>query len=85
MKLPKTQHELYEAMKTGVTCFYMPYMGSFRPDAYYFRTDTHKRCTAAAEHLLKRGLVERYEEEGLRGHRLRAVPTEDLKDKTISK
>lgn len=57
-------------MSAGVTLHYMPYSGRFNPNAYYFRDDTMKRCTAAAEALLKRGLVEKYDQDW-RGHRLR--------------
>lgn len=68
--LSKTQRELYVAMKAGAICHHMPYRGRFNPNAYYFRSDTMKRCTAAAEALLRRGLVERYDEDW-RGHKLR--------------
>lgn len=57
MKLSKTQLELLEAMKKGVKCLYMPYMGTFNPNAYYFRNDTMRRCTAPAKALLEKGLV----------------------------
>jgi hypothetical protein len=71
MKISKTQQELYDAMKNGVKVSYMPYMGRFRPNAYYFRYDNNKRVTAAAEALLKRGLAEKYDKDW-RGHMLRA-------------
>lgn len=61
-------------MLKGAICYYQPYMGRFNPSAYYFRNDTMKRCTAAAEALVKRGLVERFNEDW-RGHRLRAKQT----------
>jgi hypothetical protein len=70
-KLPKTQADLLEAMRKGVICHYMPYAGSFNPTAYYFRTDTHCRCTAQVKGLLERGLVEKYDE-GYRSHKVRA-------------
>lgn len=57
MKLSKTQSELLEAMKGGVVCHYMPYRGWFRPQDYYFRSDTGRRCTAAARSLCDKGLV----------------------------
>lgn len=72
MKISKTQQELLGAMQKGVVCFYMPYAGRFNPNPYYFRSDTRKRCTAAAEALLKRKLVERYNEKW-NGHQLRAL------------
>lgn len=57
-QLPPTQKELLAAMKKGAVCHYMPYMGRFRPNAYYFRSDTMKHCTAAARALVEKGLVE---------------------------
>jgi hypothetical protein len=56
-KLSKTQQDLLDAMKRGVTVHYMPYAGRFNPTAYYFRTDTMKRCTAAADALIQKGLA----------------------------
>ena len=54
------QQELLDAMREkGVKCHYMPYAGSFNPTAYYFRTDTMRRCTATAQSLLDRGLVKK--------------------------
>lgn len=62
--------ELYASMQNGVTCFYMPYAGRFNQTAYYFRSDTHKRCTKQVKALIKAGLVEKYDEDW-RGHSLR--------------
>lgn len=73
--LSKTQRELYEAMLNGETVHYMPYLGRFRPDSYYFRSNGCRRCTAAAVALLSKGYAERYDED-VRGHKLRAkTPT----------
>jgi hypothetical protein len=68
-ELSKTQAELLEAMKNGVACWFMPYMGSFRPTAYYYRDDTGRRCTAPARALLEKGLVEIHAKDW-RGHKL---------------
>lgn len=68
-RLSRTQQDLFEAMKSGVYCKYMPYQGRFNPTAYYYRSDTMKRCTAAAEALLKKGLVE-VKDKDWRGHKL---------------
>lgn len=76
MKLSKTQQELLDAMKSGVEVIYMPYMGRFNPQDYYFRADNHKRCTAAAKKLKALGLVEVFDKDW-KGHRLRIK-----KDKT---
>lgn len=73
-KLPKTQQDLYDAMKRGVICHYMRYMGTFRPNAYYFRTDTHASCTAAVEALVKKGLAERFEVTQFGDHKVRLKP-----------
>ena len=58
MKLSKSQAELLAAMDAGVVCYYMRYMGRFNPTAYYFRSDTMKRCTATANALFDKGLLE---------------------------
>lgn len=77
-KLSKTQQELYEAMRAGAICFYMPYMGRFRPNAYYFRNDTNAHCSTAARALLKKGLVELFEKEKYSGsHKLRVKSASD--------
>jgi hypothetical protein len=55
--LSKTQAELLAALRAGVGVHYMPYAGRFNPRAYYFRADTYKRCTAAADALIRRGLA----------------------------
>lgn len=57
IKLSKTQQELYDAMKAGVVVHYMPYAGRFNPNAYYYRSDTFKHCTAAANALISKGLA----------------------------
>ena len=69
--LPKTQADLLEALRKGVTLHYMPYMGTFNSTAYYFRDDNHRRVTAAATALLSKGLAEKYDVTW-RGHRVRA-------------
>jgi hypothetical protein len=35
----------------------MPYAGRFNPTAYFFRSDNLKRCTAAANALVAKGLA----------------------------
>jgi len=71
VKLSKTQQALLDAMAGGVTLTYMCYMGSFNPVPYYFRSDTHQRCTAAATALLSKGLVEKFDVMRFGDHRLR--------------
>lgn len=78
MKLTERQQELLDAMKRGAVVHYMPYAGRFNRSAYYFRNDTMKRCTAAAEALLKKGLAERYDQDW-RGHKLRASSTQQAR------
>jgi hypothetical protein len=53
--LPKTQQELLEAIKSGVT---VTWLQATRGESYYYRCDNHKRVTAAARGLLQRGFVE---------------------------
>ena len=84
MKLSKTQSELLEAMRGGVKCRYMPYMGNYNPSSYYFRSDTMKRCTATAEALLKKGLVTMIKKDWM-GHTLIAAPMTETNDKENNK
>lgn len=73
--LPKTQAELLEAMRNGVEVRYMRYMGSFNPNAYYYRTDNLKRCTAPVKALLEKGLAEKVNVQRIGGdHQVRAKP-----------
>lgn len=73
-KLTARQQELLDAMLTkGVKCHYMRYMGRFNENPYYFRTDTHKHCTAPAERLLNLGLVKRMDKDAYGDHVLVAV------------
>lgn len=73
-KLPKTQAELLEAMRAGVTCTYMRAMGSYRPNAYYFRGDNGQHCTAPARALLAKGLAEKFNVSWAGDHELRIKP-----------
>lgn len=57
MKLSKTQQDLYEALRNGVVIYYMPYAGNFNPHAYFFRSDSNQRVTAAADALQKKGIA----------------------------
>jgi hypothetical protein len=75
VKLSKTQQDLHDAMLKGVKCRYMPYMGTFNPNAYYYRNDTMKRCTAQARALLAKGLLKEMDRDW-RGHSLVAIPVE---------
>ncbi len=70
--LSATQADLLAVMETGTGCHFMPYMGTFNPSSYYYRADTHKRCTAAANALLAKGLV-RVVNKDYRGHTLVAI------------
>lgn len=58
MKLSKTQTALLLQIRNGKTLHYMPYMGHFRPSAYF--SCEMKRCTSAAEALIKKGLIEKH-------------------------
>lgn len=70
VKLSKSQQDLLDAMAAGVQVRFTPYMGRFNPKDYYYRCDTQKKCTAAAQSLLEKGLVEKFEQTW-RGHQLR--------------
>ena len=71
--LPKTQADLLEALRNGVEVLYMPYRGWFNPTPYYFRKDNGKRVTAAANALIRKGLVEKCNVTW-HGHSLRTKP-----------
>ena len=70
-KLSKAQAELLDAMRKGVTCYYMPGI-----DAYYWRTDTRARCTRTVFALLDKGVAEQFDDRGYSGHRVRAATTQ---------
>ena len=58
MKLTKLQQEILDEMKKpGARAFYMPYMGRFRPEPYWFISTSHKKCTKQIERLIALGLV----------------------------
>lgn len=69
-KLSKTQQELLDAMKGGVKVVYMHAIGSWNPQAYYFRDDNYKPCTAAAKALLEKGFAEKCNQQHNGGHNL---------------
>ena len=77
MNLTKAQQKILDEMrKPGARAIYMPYMGSFQPEAYWFLTTTRKRCTRQIEKLIKLGLV-RIVQSDLRGKE--AILTQDPK------
>jgi hypothetical protein len=75
IKLTEKQQDLLGAMRNGVVCHYMRYMGRFNPNPYYFRNDTHARCTKQAERLLELGLVQKVDKNQFGDHRLIYKPT----------
>jgi hypothetical protein len=67
-KLSKTQQELLDAMKAGAKVSFDIGVGY----SHYSRSDTNKKCTAAAKALLENGLVKRVNDGRLHGmHSLR--------------
>lgn len=78
-KLPRTQQELLDALRSGVVCHYMPYSGRFNPAAYWFRGDNMKRCTAAAEALIAKGFAETFDD-SWRGAKLRPKQEQEQED-----
>ena len=62
MKLSPTQAKLLTQLQGGAVLHYMRYMGRFNPDPYYFCSADNRRCTRAAEVLIKKGLVQRHKE-----------------------
>ena len=57
MKLTTTQEDVLTRMKAGAIAHYMPFMGRFRPNAYWFLSDNQKKCTKAIEKLLKLNII----------------------------
>ena len=71
---PKMFTVLSELDKPKAMAFFMPYMGSFRPNAYYFlsaENSTVHRCTAQIRGLVARGLVEYFDVEQFGEHNVR--------------
>lgn len=58
MKLSKTQQALLEKMQAGGVLHFMPYTRS-NPCAYFHCGPGSGRCTAAANALIEKGLVEK--------------------------
>lgn len=76
-KLSPLQQNLYDAMRQGVRVHWMPYQGRFG-GAYYFRSDTMKHCTKQVEALLKRKLVEVFDENPHNSwHKVRAIANQN--------
>lgn len=66
-KLSPAQAELLAAIRSGMVCHFI---GGI--DAYYFRSDSMKRCSAQVNALLRRKLIEIYDKDW-RGHKVRAA------------
>lgn len=60
IKLSKTQVELLRAMREGAEIHYQRYMGTFA-DRQFWRVDTFKPVTAAADALVNKGLAKIHE------------------------
>jgi hypothetical protein len=58
MKLTQAQQDVLDELgKPGVVAHYMPYLGRFIPEPYWFLSSTHKKCTKQMEKLIKLGLA----------------------------
>jgi predicted nuclease with RNAse H fold len=72
-KLTDRQAELLAAMRSGVRVYYT--------HPFYWRGDTHRKCTPEAKALLGLGLVEKFTDSSLgHRHKLMATTTEPIKD-----
>ena len=75
-KLTARQKEVLDALCAGATAVYMPYMGSYRPNAYWFLTNApsfpRHRVTREMERLLALGLA-KYTKRDFRGSHAEAV------------
>jgi len=57
-KLTKKQLEAYNYLKqAGAKAYYMPYMGRYRPQAYWYITNAPSRWTKQVEKLIELKLV----------------------------
>jgi hypothetical protein len=67
--LTKAMREvLAELAKPGARAIYMPYMGRFNENPYYFVTTTMKLCTKQIEGLASRGFLDRVDKDNFGGH-----------------
>ena len=82
VRLSPSARELLAAMRGGVTCAYMRYMGRFNPTPYYYRSDTHKRCTKQVRTLLESGMIERFDQDTCGAHRVRVTPNHTMSDQS---
>lgn len=58
-KLTPKMQEIYDLMKAGAIAYFMPYMGRFNQNAYWFLSGNgHTQCTKQIEGLIARGLLE---------------------------
>jgi hypothetical protein len=73
MNLSTKQQRLFDEMKAGAICHYMPYQGRFNPIPYYWCDKDYRRVTMECRKLLKLGLVEKFGDKWDR-HKLRLKP-----------
>lgn len=71
---PKMREVLEGLAKPKVSAYFMPYMGRFNPDAYWYTSDDTERCTSQVNALINRGLVSITHRDDLRGHRAAITP-----------
>lgn len=57
-KLTESQQKVLDEMRGGAKAYYMPYIGTFRANPYWFIDTDRRHCTRQIEALIKLGLVE---------------------------
>lgn len=81
MKLSNTQQDLLNDFKDkSYFLYYMPYMGRFRPNHYYFMNNTMKHYRSVTiEKLIKLGLLERFDDNGFGEYKVRKIISPEKK------
>jgi len=77
-KLTAVQQAVLNRMRSGALAHYMPYMGRFRPNPYWFLDDNMEHCTRQVQRLIKLGLA-RYSKREYSGSTAVAVMTGETK------
>jgi len=75
LKLSKPQQDLLNDFKDeGYFLHYMPYMGRFRENPYYFMSNTMKHYrSVTVEKLIKLGVLGRFNDDGFGNFKVRKL------------
>jgi len=56
-KLTEKERDVLERLQKGIPAHYMRSIGNFQPDAYWYMTDDHKKCTQQIKGLQKKEYI----------------------------